>query len=206
MKTEINPQESSRAQAFGLWLKSPMPMVTLVKTLDVTHLLRVSRRTGIKFTILLCWCIGKAAGKVDEFSLLLEKGKLYRFDSFAINVIVDNCKGGINSCDVPYSDDLQQFNKDYLRITSQAAKECENLYVEGSMILGTSAMIQTELDCIVNQYSGIFNNPFIAWGKYRKGFFKTTLPVSLHFHHVLMDGGQATRFLEELQREIARGV
>lgn len=202
MKTEINPQESSRAQAYNMWLKSPMPMVTLVKTLDVTNLLKFSKRTGIKFTILLCWCIGKAAGKVDEFYLLLEKEKLFRFDKFAINVIVNNCKGGINSCDIPYSGDLQQFNKDYLSITSQAAKECENLYVEDTMVLGTSAMIQTELDCIVNQYTGIFNNPFIAWGKYRKGFFKTTLPVSLHFHHVLIDGGQATRFLEELQQEI----
>ena len=33
MKREINPQDSSRAEAFGMWMISPMPMVTLVKTL-----------------------------------------------------------------------------------------------------------------------------------------------------------------------------
>jgi len=36
MKKEINPKETSRAMAFELWMKSPMPMVTLTKTFDVT--------------------------------------------------------------------------------------------------------------------------------------------------------------------------
>ena len=72
------------------------------------------------------------------------------------------------------------------------------------MLIGTSAVLQTELDGIVNQYSGIFNNPFLSWGKYRKGLFKTTLPVSFQFHHVQMDGAQAARFLQRLQEEINR--
>ena len=63
-------------------------------------------------------------------------------------------------------------------------------------------MIETELDSIVNQYSGIFNNPFLAWGKWRKGWFKTTLPISFQFHHAQMDGAQAAAFLNFLQQEI----
>ena len=39
MKTEIQPQDSSRAEAFRLWMSSPMPMVTLVKTMDVCNAL-----------------------------------------------------------------------------------------------------------------------------------------------------------------------
>ena len=70
------------------------------------------------------------------------------------------------------------------------------------MIIGTSALPHTELDCIVNQYSGRWNNPFLVWGKYRKGLFKTTLPISLQFHHAQMDGMQACRFLNNLQHEI----
>lgn len=61
MKQEIDPKETDRAQAFELWMKSSMPMVTLVKTFDVTHLRRVSKQQGLKFNMLLCWCIGKAA-------------------------------------------------------------------------------------------------------------------------------------------------
>ena len=202
MKQEINPQESIRANAFNMWMTSPMPMVTLVKTLDVTHLIKVSKKTGVKFNVLMCWCIGKAAKDIKEFYLLPIEGRLYQFDKIAINVIVENSKGDINSCDIPYSDDLQQFNSDYQKLTAQAASECKSTFLDDYMIIGTSTLVQTELDCIVNQYSDKFNNPFLAWARYHKGWFKTTLPVSMQFHHVQMDGGHAAKFLQHLQNEI----
>ena len=183
-------------------MSSPMPMVTLVKTFDVTRLVKSSKKSGVKFNVLMCWCIGRAAKDMKEFYLLPEQGKLYQFDRLAINVIVENCKNDINSCDIPYSDDLQQFNHDYQQLTAQAASECKSTFLDDHMIIGTSAVVQTEIDCIVNQYSGKFNNPFLAWARYRKGWFKTTLPVSLQFHHVQMDGGQAAKFLQRLQDEI----
>ena len=213
MKREINPQESNRAEAFSMWMSSPVPMVTLVKTFDVTRLVKVSKKSGVKFNVLMCWCIGRAAKDIKEFYLLLEKqqigdgvsgmqGKLFQFDRLAINVIVENCKNNISSCDIPYSDDLQQFNSDYQKLTAQVARECKSIFLEDRMIIGTSTLVQTEIDCIVNQYSGKFNNPFLAWARYRKGWFKTTLPVSFQFHHVQMDGGHAAKFLQRLQDEI----
>jgi chloramphenicol O-acetyltransferase type A len=202
MKREINPQESNRAEAFGMWMSSPMPMVTLVKTLDVSHLVKVCKKSGMKFTSLMCWCIGKAASQVEEFFTLPVDGKLYRYDKIAINVIVENNKGGINSCDIPYTDELQQFNRDYLILTANAGSECKSSFLEDRMVIGTSAMIQTELDCIVNQYTDKFSNPMVMWGKYRKRLFKTILPVSFQFHHVQMDGAQAAAFLQRLQSEI----
>ena len=181
-----------------------MPMVTLVKTLDVSRLVKISRKTGIKFNVLICWCIGKAASQVEEFFLLPENDKLYRYDRLAINIVVQNAKGGISLCDIPYSDDLQQFNTDYLELTSQAATTCKSTSLEDYMIVGTSALPQTELDCIVNQYSGIFKNPFVAWGRYRRQLFRITLPISFQFHHAQMDGSHACRFLDGLQQEIKR--
>ena len=61
---EINPDETSRAEAFRLWMNAPMPMVTLFKTMDVTNLVRTSRKNGLKFNMLMCWCIGKAASGI----------------------------------------------------------------------------------------------------------------------------------------------
>lgn len=202
MKHEINPQETNRAFAFEMWLNAPMPMVTLVKTMNVSRLARLSRKSGVKFNTLMCWCIGKAATETEELYLLPEDGKLFRYDQIAINVVVRNRKGGINSCDIPFSDDLQQFNRDYLELTTHVAEECQSSFLDGYMIVGTSAMIQTELDCVVNQYTDKFLNPMVMWGKYRKRWFKATLPVSFQFHHVQMDGGDAARFLERLQQTI----
>ncbi|MBO4487406.1 MAG: chloramphenicol acetyltransferase [Bacteroidaceae bacterium] len=204
MKQEIDPKETNRKEAFEHWMSSPMPMVTLMKTIDVSRLRKVSRKQGIKFTALLCWCICKAASSIEEFFLLPEPGHLYRYDKLAVNVIVLNDKGGITSCDVPYSEDIRQFNADYLKVTSLAAKTCKSTSLEDAMIIGTSALPHIELDCIVNQYSGRWNNPFLAWGKYRKSLFKTTVPISLQFHHAQMDGMQACRFLDNLQHEIKR--
>ena len=186
MKQEINPQKSNRAEAFRMWMSSPMPMVTLVKTLDVGRLVKVSKKSGIKFNVLMCWCIGKAASQVNEFYTLPVDGKLYRYDKLAVNVIVEK----------------QQFNRYYLSLTAQAANECKSSFLDEHMVIGTSAMIQTELDCIVNQYTDQFCNPMVMWGKYRKGMFKTTLPVSFQFHHVQMDGGHAAKFLQRLQNAI----
>ena len=105
MKQEINPKDTNRAIAFELWTKSPMPMVTLTKTFDVTRLRKVSRKRRLKFNMLLCWCIGKAASKIEEFYMLPKDGKLYKYDHMAINVIADNVKGGLSFCDVAVCDD-----------------------------------------------------------------------------------------------------
>ena len=204
MKKEVNPADTSRAAAFSLWMTSPMPMVTLTKTFDVSNALKAARKQGIKFNALLCWCIGKAASAIDEFYTLPEQGRLFKYDSIAINVIVNNSKGGINSCDIPFSRDIEQFAGDYNTLTTQVASECKSSFLEDSMIVGTSAMPQTELDCIVNQYTDKFCNPMVMWGKYRKGWFKATLPISFQFHHVQMDGGHAATFLERLQQEIKK--
>ena len=202
MKQEIDPKDTCRTQAFELWMKSPMPMVTLSKTFDVTRLRKVSRRRGLKFNMLLCWCIGKAACQMDEFYLLPEQGKLYKYDRLAINVIVNNKEGGINSCDILYTDDLEQFGQDYTNLTQAASTSSQSSFVDDAMVIGTSVMTATELDSIVNQYTDQFGNPMVLWGRYRKGWLRTTLPISFQFHHVQMDGGHAARFLEELQKTL----
>lgn len=202
MKIEVNPQDTSRAEAFTLWITSPMPMVTLTKTFDVTKVLKASRKRAAKFNALLCWCIGKAASEMNEFYLLPEGDRLFKYDRIAVNVIVENCNGGLNSCDIPFSADIKQFVDHYNTLTAQSVSECKSSFLEDYMVVGTSAVVSTELDCIVNQYTDKFSNPMVMWGKYRKRWFRTTLPISFQFHHVQMDGGHGARFLEQLQQEI----
>ena len=202
MKQEINPKDTNRAVAFELWMKSPMPMVTLTKTFDVTRLYQVSRSRGLKFNMLLCWCIGMAASGIEEFYMLPQHGKLYKYDRMAINVIVDNVLGGLSFCDVAVTDDLEQFNDNYLHLTKTISQTCRDILDDDAVVVGTSALTSTDLDCIVNQYTDQFCNPMVMWGRYRKKWLKVTLPISFQFHHAQMDGGHAAHFLEELQKVI----
>ena len=67
---EVNPKETTRAYAFEWWMNAPMPMLTFFKTIDVTRLTQISKRTRLKFNMLMCWCIGKAASDIKEFYML----------------------------------------------------------------------------------------------------------------------------------------
>lgn len=203
MAREINPNDTTRASAYELWMKAPNPMVTFFKTLDVTNLIRVSKKKQLKFNMLLDYCIGRAATGIKEFYILPVGDKLLQYDTIAVNTIVKNKDGEVSSCDILYTDDLDNFNRDYLHYTTQVAKTAQDRDLsEDSMVIGTSAIVDTELDGAVGMNSGIFNNPFLIWGKYRKKLFRYYLPISFQFHHTQMDGAHAGRFLERLQQEI----
>ena len=203
MAREINPKETTRASAFDLWMKAPNPMVTFFKTMDVTNLVRLSKKRGLKFNMLLDYCIGKAAVSVKEFYILPVGEKLMQYDTIAVNTIVKNKTGEVSSCDILFADDLEKFNADYMKYTRQVAETCQDRDLsENSMVIGTSAIIDTEIDGAVGMNSGIFNNPFMIWGRYRKKLFRYYLPISFQFHHTQMDGAHAGKFLANLQNEI----
>ena len=203
MKKEINPKETSRTQAFELWMKAPNPMVTFFKTIDVTRIVKVSRKRGYKFNMLLDYCIGRAASTVKEFYLLPVGDKLMQYDSIAVNTIVKNKEGEVSSCDILYTENLEEFNRQYLEHTAQVAATCQDRDLsDNCMVIGTSAIVDTEIEGAVGMNSGIFNNPFLIWGRYRKKWFRYELLISFQFHHTQMDGAHAGRFLANMQKEI----
>ena len=205
MAKEINPKDTTRAKAYELWMKAPNPMVTFFKTVDVTNLVRISRRKKLKFNMLLDYCIGKAASNIKEFYILPVGEKLIKYDSIAVNTIVKNKTGEVSSCDILFDEDLNKFNQDYLKYTASVAESCVDRDLSAdSMVIGTSAIIDTEIDGAVGMNSGIFNNPFMIWGKYKRKLFWYYLPISFQFHHTQMDGAHAGRFLANLQHEIKR--
>ena len=203
MAREIHPKDTTRAAAYELWMKAPNPMVTFFKTYDVTNLVKISKRKQLKFNMLLDYCIGKAAAPVKEFYILPVGEKLMQYDTIAVNTIVKNKTGGLSSCDILTADDLDVFNRDYLQYTSRVADSCVDRDLSAdSMVIGTSAVLDTEINGAVGMNSGIFNNPFMIWGRYKKKIFRYYLHVSFQFHHTQMDGAHAGRFLENLQKEI----
>ena len=93
MAREIKPENTTRLMAFELWMKAPNPMMTFFKTLDITNLIKVSKRKGLKFNMLMNYCIGKAAVNIKEFYTLPVDGKLMQYDTIAVNTIIKNKNG-----------------------------------------------------------------------------------------------------------------
>lgn len=203
MVREIAPERSRRAAAFSLWNRAPMPMVTLMKTLDVTRLVRFSRRRRYKVNMLLCWCVGRAAARMEDFYLLPVGDKLMEYDRLAVNTVVVTQNGDIQTCDLPLSPNLEQFSQSYLELTGQVAQTGQPHDLSGeAMVIGTSALAGYDIDGAVNLYAGCYNNPFLIWGRYHRHWFRTLLPISFQFHHAQLDGIPAAQFLEYLQEEI----
>lgn len=205
MKTEIDPKTTERAQSFEIWKDAPMPKVTLVKTFDVGRVVRLSRRKGLKLNMLICWCIARAAKDLKEFYMLPMGERYLKYDRLAVNVVVPVKNGGVTLCDIPFLDDLKQFNDDYLRLTQAAHEtgEPHNLS-DDYMVISTSALPDCEIDTVVSIYAEVFNTPFLAWGKCRHRLFKTVLPISFQFLHAQMDGLEAAHFLNDLQAEFKK--
>lgn len=200
---EVNPQETNRGYQFEIWKNAPNPMLVFVKKMDVTNLVRISKRRALKFNMLMDYCIGKAALEQKEFYLLPIGDKLFQFDNIAINTMVKNHTGEVSSCDILFNGDFQRYSRDYIKYTTEVANSGIDRDLSNEcMVIGTSAVIDTELEFAGGMYSGIYNNPYIIWGRYSRHFFRYHLNISFQFHHTQMDGAHATRFLNCIQREI----
>ena len=203
MVREVDPKQTNRAAAYELWMKAPNPMVTFFKTVEITNLVRISRKKQIKLNLLLGWCIGRAAALVKEFYLLPVGDRLLQYEKLAVNTIVKNKNGEVSSCDIEFTDDVKEYDRRYRKYTGQVAKTCQDRDLSDDyMVIGTSAILDAEIDGAVGMNSGIFNNPFLIWGRYRRKWFRYFLPISFQFHHTQMDGAHAGRFLANLQKEI----
>lgn len=169
-------------------------MVTFFKTLDETNLIRVSKKRGLKFNRLLTSCIGKAAAPIRAFYLPPVGARLMRCDTLAVNTIVKNRKGEASSCDVHFTKDLSVYNQEYFSCAARAAADCQDRdLAEECRVIDASAIIDTEIDGAAGMNSGIFNNPFMIWGRYRRRALRRVLTVSFQFHHPQRNGAHAGR-------------
>ena len=136
---EVDPLTTKRWRSWELYHQAPMPMVTIFQTLDITNLMRWQKR-GYKMNMLLCYCIGKARHSAVRNSICChrESGCL-AYDQIGISVIVANAQDGINSCDIPFTDDLETFNERYLHGSQTVRETCSDLTAEDCMMIGTSA-------------------------------------------------------------------
>ena len=200
---ELKPEDTSRAVGYSYFIDAPQPTVTLFKTMDITHLMRFARR-GERLNAMLCYTAGRAALQVPEFRLRVERRRLYELEPpYAVSFVSPTRTGGVAICAVPVDGDYAAFRQQYTERGAAAYEDASALSYAEEVVLGTSAMVETVLDGIVNLYSEAFCNPFLCWGRYEKHLFRTVLKASFQFHHTQMDGAHACRFLEAWQKEIS---
>lgn len=192
----IRPEETDYDADFEFWSRNPMSMGTLTVSYDVSPLQKRPER----FNALLCWCIGKAAAAQDGFYILPDGQGFMEFDGIAMDVMVRTRSGKLAACDIPFSEDLGEFLADYDRYTREVFETEEEISLaDDYMVIGTSALIRTELDSAVNAMCR-WSNPFLIWGKIHKD---STLPISFQIHALQMQYADMESFLNRIQTEIS---
>ena len=112
------------------------------------------------------YCIGKAAAGIPEFYLLPAGDQLTQYNTIAVNTIVKSRHREVSSCDLLLTGDLNQCNRDHLTHTDQVAESCQDRDPSDTcMVIGTSAIIDIEIDGATGMNSGIFNSPFLIRGR-----------------------------------------
>lgn len=96
--------EYQSGASWQLYIDAPMPMVTIFKTLDITNLMGLKAAGSV---LLHCLHCRRAVGVQDAAGWK----KMMAYDQIGMNVIVANQTGGTNSCDIPYSKKLDDFNR-----------------------------------------------------------------------------------------------
>lgn len=201
---KILASESERAMQYNQWKDAPLPMVTVGRVFDITRLVKRSKREKRKLNMLLCHAIGMAAKDIPQFYTVLNGDCFDVFDELAIQVIVDCGGDRIRYCDVPFSENIEDFERDYNSYINRVRETKEHLTTTDRAEIDTSAVVSTELDTVSNQYAGR-NNPFLCWGKYRRNWLgRCSVQIFLHFNHIQMDGYHIAAFYNRLQAIINR--
>lgn len=181
------------------WHTSLMPMISITKTFDVSHLLKAQRRMGCKLYPLMLHCIGRAAKDIKEFYYTAFPDKFLEYDKLSIQGIIADGTGDFYFCDNPYTDNLEEFLSVYARQVATIKEKHDNIFHPDHALICTSCINTLEFDSCNNQYVPDFPMPFLCWGKYRKGWFHTTLPITIQVNHQQMDGGHVALFFNRLQ-------
>ena len=70
-------------------------MVTIFRTVDITNLMNLKQQ-GYQLNMLLCYCIGAAASRCEQFYLLPAETKMLAYERIGVNAIIANQQGGIS--------------------------------------------------------------------------------------------------------------
>ncbi len=204
MVEKIDPKKTNRAWSFENWQGVVNPMVAIFSKIDVTKLKKISKKTGYKFNMLLCYCLLKASRQIEEFLMFPTKTEFLKYDELSVSVVAQKKSGGCSFCYVPYHENVKEFNDEYLRLVKEVYETEKEVNKRDDVgFIGTSAIVNREIDGLVNMYNPDFTNPYFVWGKYHKKLFgRYELSMSLNFNHIQMDGREAAEAFNLTQKAI----
>lgn len=206
--TKIDVQNWERKGLFTLYTTDLKLVMNMTVDIDVTNLLRFTKKHGLKFYPTMIWVVSKRMNARDEFKYsLTPQGELLKWDSVSPS----------------YTD----FNTETEKFVKFVTEYCDDLFAFHDRVMADRAKHKDEVGFVPDQPANFFDIsclpwtryksfdlhvygdglslfPVVIWGKYQEENGKIIMPVTMNIHHAVCDGFHLSRFFKELQEEIDR--
>ncbi len=204
--TKIDLEQWDRGNLFKSYIDHMRIVMSLTVEIDVTKLVRLSKRRHMKFYPSMIWVVSKVVNAHDEFKYGWDAGgDLIRWEYISPSYAV--------------------FHKEDQNFTKLVTEFCSGLYDFHSRFLADQNLYKDQRAFAENQPlnffdvsclpwvryqhfdvhvfdEGKFLAPVITWGKFEPERGRYLMPLSMNIHHAVADGYHLSRFFLEVQELI----
>lgn len=204
----IDSKNWPRAEIFHYFSKMAPTGYSVTVNIDVTEVLDITKKIGIKFFPAYLWLVTRNLMKQPEFSTALKEGKIGYYDSLTpMYATWHEDTHTFSFMWTEYSANLMDFYKNYIRnqdlygdrkgVLARPELPPENAYTVSAV-----PWIEFSHFAVHSFESKEYFFPSIEAGKYHSENGKNVMPLSITCHHATTDGYHVHRFLQDLQKDM----
>ena len=202
----VDPKEVGRENTWEIFHDSGMPYSTTVVKVDVTNLMEFykNHRGEYRLNALILYLILNACEPVKETKYNPVGDKIYVYDDSCASCMLPDDEGTLRMCCIPFTKDLDEFQKNYNELTQKCMVEHVDHMSEDKIRIGTRSLgaFNVEIEAVVPAVSKRYNNPFFVFGRIVSEGDKKFLRISMNSHHIAMDGEHVCMIFQNLQELI----
>ncbi len=195
-----------RAEIFNFFINQRRIVMSLTVDIDVTALVDLGKRKGLKFYPMMIWVVSKIVNSHDEFKYSFNEN-----DELILWDYVSPYYADFHKEDEMFSKRLTEYSPDVDEFCANFERDRE----KGKNKRGFDESVPKnffDISCLPwVKYShvdthvfdeGKFLAPVIVWGKYEEINGRKVLPLTMNIHHAVADGFHVSRFFNEVQELI----
>lgn len=206
----IDLESWPRREHFHLFSEMEFPHVSLCVQVDITDLWANRARADASPTIGLAYVLTKAANRVPELRQRIRGGQVVEHDVVHPLITVLGGDDVFGLCPLAYDPCFKTFAANAGECIAKA-KECPSLTGwphdrEGKPdrddLLSITVIPWLSFTAFsITRRPLVDSIPLLAYGKVLKEGGSNRLPVSINFHHALVDGLHIARYVEHIEEE-----
>ena len=203
MYKKLNLENWNRLEQYKFFKKYDNPFFNICSSIDVTELLKQTKKHQLCFSTCLLFASIDTANKVESFKYRLKDGGVVIYDSIYAGSTILNDDNSFSFSYFDYDSDFKTFyNKARGHIENHKAGKINfDGRNEDIDIIHYSVIPWINFTSFSHPRNYKTNDsiPKIVFGQYYEKDGRKLLPISIEVHHALMDGYHLGEYLTKLQ-------